>query len=220
MNRNAILAVVGAAAGGVAVGFVTGRAYWEKICRAEYAEATEGMRRSFEIAAEIRKKSVPTVDEIDFNEVAVPVSNYFFGSNDVPQVFTVRDNQGTSAIEIDPPLGIDTPKENTYHKAIAAVETPVELFVDGGVNDYGMSYIEEEEYEEEDGRYKGKIDILMDDHNPIFMMDGQEIDDWDQRIGDSILVDFYRLVPPNVDPILYVRNHRTDEDYEVVRVIP
>jgi hypothetical protein len=51
-------------------------------------------------------------------------------------------------------------------------------------------------------------------------MDGEPISDWDQRIGDSILVDFFKLVPPGVEPVLYVRNHRTDEDYEVVRVAP
>jgi hypothetical protein len=93
------------------------------------------------------------------------------------------------------------------------------MFVAGGVNDYGVSYIEEEDYLDEDGRFKGKIDIIMDDHNPVFLMDGQPIDDWDKRVGDSILVDFYKLVPPGVDPVLYVRNHRTDEDYEVVRVV-
>lgn len=109
--------------------------------------------------------------------------------------------------------------QNDYDKAIAATETPVEVFVAGGINDYGISYIEEEDFQdEEDGRYKGRIDIMMDDHQPIFLMDGAQIDDWDKRLGDSILVDFYKLVPPGVDPILYVRNHRTGEDYEVVQV--
>lgn len=111
------------------------------------------------------------------------------------------------------------PDENPYHKAIAATETPVDVFVGGGINDYGVSYIEEEDYLDEDGRFKGKIDIMMDDHNPIFLMEGEQITDWDQRVGDSILVDFYKLVPPGADEVLYVRNHRTDEDYEVVRVL-
>lgn len=121
-------------------------------------------------------------------------------------------------VTIPEPEQLET--ENPYHKAVAATETPMNLFVDGGVNDYGVSYIEEEDYLDQDGRFKGKIDIMMDEHNPIFLMDGQPIDDWDRRVGDSILVDFYKLVPPGADDVLYVRNHRTDEDYEVVRVSP
>lgn len=109
--------------------------------------------------------------------------------------------------------------ENPYHRAITATETPIEVFVGGEVNQYGVSYIEEEDYLDADGRYKGRIDIMMDDHNPIFLMDGVQIDDWEQRVGQSILLDFYKLVPPGADDILYVRNHRTDEDYEVVRVL-
>lgn len=125
---------------------------------------------------------------------------------------------GVSA-EVDSPVVQDLNEGTDYHKAIAAVETPVEMFVAGGINDYGISYIEEEDYHDEgDGRFKGRIDIMMDDHQPIFLMDGTAIDDWDKRLGDSILVDFYKLVPPGVDPVLYVRNHRTGEDYEVVQV--
>lgn len=222
--RRLILIGLGAFVGGSALGFGTGRVYWEGKIREEYQKATESMRRSFEIAAEIQTKKaeeflaeavkVPTeeeldafieaekfVEEIDFNEIAHPDVN----------VFPVQEE----------------PAKNEYHrsldsweKAVSADETPFEMFVEGGINDYGVSYIEEEEYLEDDGRFKGKIDILMDDHNPVFLMDGKPIDDWDTKVGDSILVDFYRLVPPGVDPILYVRNHRTDEDYEVVRVEP
>ena len=57
-------------------------------------------------------------------------------------------------------------------------------------------------------------------NEPSFYIDGQEINDWDEKLGDSILIDFYRLVPPGIAQVLYVRNHKTDEDYEVVREIP
>lgn len=121
--------------------------------------------------------------------------------------------------EVNTPVVQDLNEGTDYHKAIAAVETPTELFVAGGINDYGVSYIEEEDYHDDgDGRFKGRVDIMMDDHQPIFLMDGTPIDDWDKRLGDSILIDFYKLVPPGVDPVLYVRNHRTGEDYEVVQV--
>lgn len=110
---------------------------------------------------------------------------------------------------------------NTYREAQEAVQaTDFDTFVEGGINDYGISYIEEEEYFEEDGREKYQITIMMDDVQPLFIMDNQPIDDWDSRIGQSILVDFYKLVPPGIDPVLYVRNHERDEDYEVTREVP
>lgn len=112
------------------------------------------------------------------------------------------------------------PVQNAYHRALAATETPVEKFVDGAINDYGVSYIEEEEYQDDDGRLKEQILVYMDEYNPVFTEAGIPIDDWAEKIGDSIIVDFYRLVPPGVDPVLYVRNHRTGVDYEVIRQEP
>lgn len=114
----------------------------------------------------------------------------------------------------------EEPVQNAYHRAIAATETPIEKFVDGGVNDYGVSYIEEEEYQDDDGRLKEQILVYMDEYNPVFTEAGIPIDDWAEKIGDSIIVDFYRLVPPGVEPVLYVRNHRTGVDYEVIRQEP
>lgn len=131
--------------------------------------------------------------------------------SDVPVQPTAEDiNQA----EADPNAG------NRYSKALELDETKTEIFVDGGINDYGVSYLEQEDYEDEDGRPKYRIDLIMDNSDAIFLMDGEQIHDWDQRLGDSILVDFYKHVPPGTDGILYVRNHRTDEDYEVVRVTP
>lgn len=195
--------LLSAFAGGAVVGGVAVRVLLEKKVREEYDEKAEALERVFNLTYNIwpedREKEGPAETEeeldipIDFNEV----------------------------VHLVEPILIDkAPVSNNYHKALSAVETDVDLFVDGGVNDYGISYIEEEEYLEDDGRFKGKIDIMMEDHNPIFLMDGEEIDDWDRRVGDSILVDFYKLVPPGIEPVLYVRNHRSDEDYEVVRVVP
>ena len=42
-----------------------------------------------------------------------------------------------------------------------------------------------------------------------------------QKVGPSILRDFYTMVPPNARPaVLYVRNNLTESDYEVIRDIP
>lgn len=206
---------------GVITGAVAIRIGLEKKLRDEYAQREEMMQNSYQKALELQSREIPVpeLSEIDLLEVSLDEQPNAFGEGILTvggEIETVNVKDAvTGETVMEKPV-----KENPYHRALEAVETPVEMFVEGGINDYGISYIEEEEYLDEDGRFKGKIDILMDDHQPIFLMDGQPIDDWDKRVGDSILVDFYRLVPPGVDPILYVRNHRTDEDYEVVRVSP
>lgn len=178
--------------------------------RAEFEESTKAVSRAMQMAG-----PVPVKFEVDdqFSEGVQKTKDYIgelaesLTISDEPQEIIVTDFQGE-------------PVKNDYHKAISATATGFDTFVEGGVNDYGMSYIEEEEYLDEDGREKHQIVIMMTDSEPIFLMGGTPIDDWDRRIGDSILVDFYQLVPPGVEPILYVRNHRTDEDYEVIRETP
>ena len=76
------------------------------------------------------------------------------------------------------------------------------------------------EFDDENGNFKGHVTLVLEENSATFFMDGVEIKDWDERLGDSIVVDFYRLVPPNAPPILYVRNHKRDEDYEVTRELP
>jgi hypothetical protein len=84
-----------------------------------------------------------------------------------------------------------------------------------------MEYIDAEDYEEEDGRAKEQVTIFMGGEEPIFVMDGEQIENWAELIGDHILVDFYQKVPPGeTDRVLYVRNHKRDEDYEVWQTVP
>jgi len=202
MNGNLILGGVGLFVGGAITGWVACRVAVEGKVRSEYQESSDAFQNAMRLSRIVEPEAPADNEDIDIFEGIVE------------NVVT----EGGEIIVESPIEGVVV--ENNYHKAISAVETGVEVFVDGGINDYGMSYIEEEDYLDEDGRFKGKIDIMMDEHNPIFIMDGQPIDDWDARIGDSILVDFFKLVPPGADDVLYVRNHRTDEDYEVVRVVP
>ena len=168
----------------------------ERVFKSVYTKATDDVL--LEQALEDEDESQLTIDEV------VDHFRYVTLTEEEPEEVRVVEDAGTVA----------------YNRVISAVETDIDTFVSGEPNYYGVSYIEEEEYLDEDGRAKNKIDILMDDHNPIFLMDGIAIDDWHERVGDSILVDFYKLVPPGLDRVLYVRNHRTDEDYEVVQVSP
>lgn len=192
--------IAGTFAVGVGLGVWIGRSMVESKLRAEYEASQKAFERSLKLSVKMETEE-PVAEE--FHLETLPLDE--------------QSNVFTGPIEVVEGEAVST---NDYLKAMAATETDVDLFVSGGVNDYGISYIEEEEYQEEDGRFKGRIDIMMDDMNPIFLMDGVQIDDWDKRLGDSILVDFYKLVPPGLDPVLYVRNHKAEEDYEVVRVLP
>lgn len=204
-----LVGVASAFGAGGLIGVGLGIILTEEKYRREYQESTRSFMNVMKMArtpsSTVVEAPKETEDEllddfdIDFNQVAV--------SREVIQFDATKTNF----------VPADT---NPYHTAISAEETDVDLFVSSGVNKYGVSYIEEEEYEEEDGRDKLQITIVMDEHNPIFIMEGAEIRDWDERIGDSILVDFYKHVPPGASPVLYVRNHKTDEDYEVVREQP
>jgi hypothetical protein len=230
MNGRTYWLGVAAAFGiGVITGVAGVRVELEKKLRSEFSEREELMQHAYEQALDLQREwqaeAKPAASEEELNldgDLDEAIEGLDFDAKDSVFGEGVL-TEGGNIVEVKDSITGETittkSTENPYHKAVAATETTQEMFVAGGVNDYGVSYIEEEDYLDEDGRFKGKIDIIMDDHNPVFLMDGQPIDDWDKRVGDSILVDFYKLVPPGVDPVLYVRNHRTDEDYEVVRVV-
>lgn len=204
------LGVGSAFAAGVISGVAGVRISLEKKLRSEYEERELLMQHAYEQALEmgLTQKEAPeeeeqptrTIDEIELLELSLDKTPNAFGEG----ILTIG---GDIVKEGEP-------EENTVNPYHRAVES-------GGTPDGSVSYIDAEDYEDEDGRFKGKIDILINgDQDPIFMMDGAPIGDWEERIGESILRDFYALIPPGTEPILYVRNHRTDEDYEVVRLAP
>lgn len=210
-------------AGGILIGFGAAYVALEARFRKEYDEKAKSLHETYEFVKSLNHNEVAYGTEQSYE-----LEDAIASMESEPQEDNVRHLESVKVHDISvveesifPGGEIQVQPETTnYHKAVKAVETPVEQFVSGGVNDYGVSYIEEEEYQEDDGRAKEQIVIMMDEHNPLFLQDGVPIDDWDQKVGDSIIVDFYRLVPPGVEPVLYVRNHRTDVDYEVVRAEP
>jgi len=217
------LGVTAAFAAGGLIGTAFGIILTEQKARIKYEEQSASMMRAFEQARRVEYNitvETPAEEEV---ELEVDPNTDQPAHIDHVQEMIDKGSDPPPAPKQTPgmPTVIHQPAEdNPYHTAVAAQETTPELFVSGGVNDYGVSYIEEEEYEEEDGRVKKQIILMMDEHNPVFMMDGQKINDWDARVGDSIVVDFYKFVPPNTAQVLYVRNHETDIDYEVVRQQP
>ena len=102
------------------------------------------------------------------------------------------------------------------------VSTPVERFLDevaSTVNEYGISYIEEEEFMEDDGRSKERVDFMIDTNLPYFFIDGVQVDNWTELLGGSLLADFWTLTPPGDGAVFYVRNHLNNTDYEVIQVV-
>lgn len=87
----------------------------------------------------------------------------------------------------------------------------------------GISYITEDDYEEEDGNTKEQITVHMNVDEPLFILGGDVIGEatWKEYIGETILLDFFRKFQPQAtERVLYVRNHRRGEDYEVFQVFP
>ena len=102
------------------------------------------------------------------------------------------------------------------------VSTPVERFLDevaSTVSENGISYIEEEEFMEDDGRSKERVDFMIDTNLPYFFIDGMPVDNWTELLGGSLLVDFWTLTPPGDGAVFYVRNHLNNTDYEVIQVV-
>lgn len=221
--RNVGYLLIGAGAGALGGMFAI-----EKTVRKEYEESSAAFRRAMELSRVHQMQAeVPVQLEGDLLEAARTIRDAHMAQAEAmekaePQVEIGPPGLASSGGELTREESDDDPPEyiNHYAKALEAAETPVDMFVEGGVNDYGVSYIEEDEFYEEDGRFKGQITLVLEGNGATFFMDGLQIHDWDERVGDSILVDFYRLVPPDVPPVLYIRNHKRDEDYEVTREIP
>ncbi len=176
------------------IGYATGVLVTDSRLRKEYEESARSYRRAMELtevkgeAPEITEEALIDVDTIVYNDIKV------FNPDVVDHKPLIT---------------------NPYHTAVNAFETPVQQFVNGEVNAYGISYIEDEEFLEDDGRAKYSVTIVMDAHNPTFFMNGEMLEDWDTRLGASIVKDFLDRVPPGINPVLYVRNHKTEEDYEL-----
>lgn len=209
-------------AGGLAVGVIGIGTWLEGKYKKELALNIEVVSNAYQTALNLHEQELDRQKNV-FEQNMV--------TNQVEAPRRLMDSMGKPIAEASPPDFLrdvnvtsvaNEPVKNQYHQALEhAQEEAPELVVEGGVNDYGISYIDEDDYlDEEDGRYKGKIEILMTENGPQFTMEGDPLENWEQKVGDSILVDMYNKCPPGTEGILWVRNHRTNEDYEVVREEP
>lgn len=98
---------------------------------------------------------------------------------------------------------------NPYHQAVHQTAS-------AGVY---ASYAElsEEDFQEEDGRAKEQITMLFSDGEPIFFMNGAELDVSDamDMVGSTIVDDMREAVREG-NPFVWRRNNQTEVDYEVV----
>lgn len=194
MNRDWIGIGAGLVLTGV-IGFGLGAWTTEEKQRKKYEEASASMRKAYELARQkpLEERPAETEGELIVIDTSMPAE--------------VKD-----AVSFDTLTSFSPAMTNPYHSALA---TEVEAFVNGEVVN-GLSYIEEEEFELEDDRDKHHVTMIVDDHQPVFFLDGMLMADWEERLGASIVTDLFSRTPPQLDErILYVRNHRLGEDYEV-----
>lgn len=198
--------------GGALIGFGTAYVSLEDRMGRKYAEMANANKRAYEMARGMNPEEVAV--EPDEEDTPVPIDI-------MPKIPTFNPVPTNGNAPVAPADGAEKqPTVNPYHTAVAAVDTPADIFAQGTVMDNGISYIEDEEYESEDGHEKFHVDVIMNDDAPIFLLDGVPIEDWNELLGESILIDMFTKCPPGIPAILYVRNHKLLHDYEVVRVEP
>lgn len=84
-----------------------------------------------------------------------------------------------------------------------------------------VEYIDEDEFQEEDGRAKEQILIHAGaGGEDLFISDGVLIVDWQEILPPNLVVDMFQMAGPGQKQVVYVRNHRNDTDYEVIREVP
>lgn len=184
---------VGAALGlGGVVGFVVGWCVLEEKTYKKYQASLDETVAAYYKAAE----------SVDHSEVIEPMEGEPLQTNNIEVV-----KDGDILAKYEPS------SENPYWEA-------PEIPIHSAEVDLQLSYIEEEDYLDEDGRAKLQICVMMDDREPIFTLDNEQMADWDAHVGPNIVQDLINMTPPGQQQVLYVRNHKTDCDYEVMRVSP
>lgn len=198
-----LVGITSAFGAGTLVGVGIGILMTENKCRKEYQESTAAFQRAMELA---RNNPVPEEEPAEESKEDFMESGRKLASEREDLII-----QGVDPADLPipsaPPGPFKPADNNPYH---IAVEDPEASFV----------YLTVDDYEDDDDRFKGQITILMDGDNPVFLEEGSQINNWEEKIGTHILRDLYTMIPPGQPAVLYVRNTATDEDYEVIRDQP
>lgn len=121
-----------------------------------------------------------------------------------------QDWAGETKIIVDPggPIAsvskIQEQVHNPYHQAVVAKGFA------------SFAELDEEDYfDEGDGREKEQLTMVYSEDQPHFFQGNEEIEDWMDRVGGTIVDDMRKAVGDG-NPVLYIRNNQTDVDYEVI----
>lgn len=174
----------------------------------EYEESVASMRRV--LLAQKIDVETPVHSEEDLLRGDIPVVVQPRGDGTQleggPVEFADRIKKNQEApkqtFESVPPKPAD-PRTNPYHTPV--VQTALVSYAE----------LEEEDYYEEDGRVKEQITMVYADDVPMFFQGNEQIEDWMERLGGTIVDDMRNSVREG-NPIVYIRNNQTDVDYEVV----
>lgn len=216
MNTRVKVIIAGVGLVSAGIGYLTGVSVTRDKLQKEY----EASARAYKNAVDKMTVEAPVATEEDllegfnFNEIAMqPVEEGL-------RLFVDPTAEGPAPFEPESIL-FEPQVVNPYHSGFTPTETPSDVFLSGEVNIHGISYLEEEEYLEEDGRFKGVVTLVMDPNDPKFFMAGEELENWAECLGPSIITDFMDYVPSGtLNPVLYVRNNKTDCDYSVSPELP
>jgi hypothetical protein len=205
------IGVTSAFGAGIIVGLGLGAILSEDKFRKKYEEATASMKRAREMETEVK---------FDLNEVAQeakpPPSGKVIEKGELHSWGPAKDGLGT--IESVTPVkstqsvqDFHPDETNPYHEP---VHEPSDIRGD-------FTFLTEDDYHSDDEHEKSQIIVMMDsDGEPLFIENGAQIKDWEDKVGSRILGDFYQLIPPGQPQVLYIRNNITDVDYEVFREQP
>lgn len=186
---------------GTLIGIGVGTLLVEKKLKQEYEEATAAHWRVVQ-AVKIDAET-PALDEEDLirlvpqNTIGTALEG---GDLVVPEKKEEPANLLTSAPQTD----------NPYHRAVAQTQGQSEVYA-------SYAELSEEDYQEDDGRVKEQLTMLFSDNEPIFFHNGQEIEVATamDMVGSTIVDDMRKAVGDGT-PFYWVRNNKTEIDYEVV----
>jgi hypothetical protein len=203
-----VLKVAGGISIGVGIGQQWARLELDRYYRQKGEEFVSQQYRAMQTAWMDREPAeTPVETEFDLMATEVPGDENLAGSYDGPDTSSDAIVVGGEAILAE--------QAQAYIQQAAEYAGPTMLD--------GISYITEDEYgDEDDGFAKEQITIYLQAGNeePIFVNGGDTITNWAELIGETILVDFFRLIPPQeTERVLYVRNHGRSEDYEVFQAM-
>lgn len=129
------------------------------------------------------------------------------------------------AIKVGGEMVVETavdPKSNPYWSPPDYISKAKEYGSDTNVAALSITFIDEDDFHEEDGREKEQVMIHSgEDGEPLFIAEGVVMEDWKAVLGDNLMVEFYRRFPPGTETrVIYVRNNTRDVDYEVIQDTP